>query len=111
MVLPANPFHRLQYRVPIGTNMGERFIFMPSFGFCLFVGMGLYAIIEKRPAIRKNVGYVGIVILALLAGKTVVRNLVWKDNYTLFTSDVKISPNSAKLQTPWAARRSNTLPN
>lgn len=83
---------------PIGTNMGERFIFMPSFGFCLFAGMGLYAIIEKRPAIRKNVGYAGIVILALLAGKTVVRNLVWKDNYTLFTSDVKISPNSAKLQ-------------
>jgi tetratricopeptide (TPR) repeat protein len=30
--------------------------------------------------------------------KTVSRNTVWKDNYTLFTTDVKTSKNSAKLR-------------
>ena len=29
---------------------------------------------------------------------TIVRNPVWKDNFTLFTTDVNISKNSAKLQ-------------
>lgn len=80
---------------PIGTNMGERFIFMPSLGFCLFIGMGLYAL---EPSMRKNLVWIGAVVLLLFSVKTVLRNPVWKDNYTLFTTDVKTSPNSAKLQ-------------
>ena len=80
---------------PIGTNMGERFIFMPSLGFCLVAGMGLYAL---KPALRKNLAWAGAVVLLLFSVKTVLRNPVWKDNYTLFTTDVKTSVNSAKLQ-------------
>ena len=30
--------------------------------------------------------------------RTVLRNPVWKDNYTLFTTDIEYSPNSAKLR-------------
>ena len=31
--------------------------------------------------------------------KTITRNAAWKDNYTIFTTDIETSPNSAKLQT------------
>jgi tetratricopeptide (TPR) repeat protein len=37
-------------------------------------------------------------VLILYSAKTISRNPVWKDNYTLFTSDLKNSPNSVKLK-------------
>lgn len=36
-------------------------------------------------------------IILLFSLKTILRNFDWKDNYTLFTHDIKISKNSAKL--------------
>lgn len=83
---------------PIGTNMGERFIYMPSLGFALVVAVLLWRWGKDRWYSR---GFVlaGALVLLLLAGKSVVRNTVWKDNFTLFTHDVKIQPRSAKLQT------------
>lgn len=83
---------------PIGTNMGERFIFMPSLGFCLAIAMLLYAWTERNKAVKPMVNWAGAAVLALFAVMTIARNPVWKDNYTLFTTDVKTSSNSAKLQ-------------
>jgi tetratricopeptide (TPR) repeat protein len=37
-------------------------------------------------------------IVLLWSGLTIARNPVWKNNFTLFTTDVKTSVNSAKLQ-------------
>ena len=80
---------------PIGTNMGERFIFMPSVGFCLIVAVLLYRLSQKVS--NRNIGLGVVMGIALLfAGKSFVRSLVWKDNLTLFTTDVEISTNSAK---------------
>ncbi len=79
---------------PIGTNMSERFMFMPSVGFCLAVCYFLYQKIEN---ISTLLGIV-TVVCALFAFKTIDRNAVWKDNFTLFTTDVKTSAASAKLQ-------------
>ena len=79
---------------PIGTNMSERFMFMPSVGFCLALCYFLYSKL-------KNVGsYMAFLLVAcaLLGFKTVDRNKVWKDNFTLFTTDIKTSFRSAKLQ-------------
>lgn len=83
---------------PIGTNMGERFIYMPSLGFTMVVAVLLWRWGKTRWYSR---GWVtaGAVVLLVLAAKSVVRNTVWKDNFTLFTHDVKIQPRSAKLQT------------
>ena len=36
--------------------------------------------------------------LLLLSAKTIHRNLAWKSNFTLFTTDVEVSKNSAKLR-------------
>jgi protein O-mannosyl-transferase len=84
---------------PVGTNMAERFMFMPSVGFCLVAAYFLV----KMPFILRGVNFkviMGImgVITVLFSLKTVSRNFDWKDDYTLFTNDVKISENSAKVQ-------------
>ena len=80
---------------PIGTNMSERFMFMPSVGFCL----ALAALVAQRIS-SYNIRLMGVfctVIIVLLGIKTVTRNFVWKNNFTLFTTDVQTSANSAKL--------------
>jgi tetratricopeptide (TPR) repeat protein len=78
---------------PIGTNMSERFMFMPSVGFCLAVCYFLY----EKTNISVNLGIIAITC-GLFAFKTIDRNAVWKDNFTLFTTDIKTSTGSAKLQ-------------
>jgi len=79
---------------PIGTNMSERFVYMPSFAFCLVIGLLLWYLYKK-------IGTLTIALPALMlflfGYKTITRNLVWKDNFTLFMTDIHVSPNSAKL--------------
>jgi tetratricopeptide (TPR) repeat protein len=80
--------------------MNERFLFMPSLGFSILAG---YLIYRKLPMLIKSktkqkpvvMGLV-IIILVLYGFKTIDRNRDWKDDFTLFTHDVKISSESAK---------------
>ncbi len=79
---------------PIGTNMGERFVFMSSLGFCVFVA---YLLVYFFQTDQRKALFVLSPILLLFSIKTISRNPVWYDNATLFKSDIKISKNSAKL--------------
>jgi len=80
---------------PIGTNMGERFAFMPSVGFCFLAGLFLVHFWRKTPSL--TLGIFGAVVL-LFSLKTIVRNLAWETNEKLFMTDAVVSVNSAKLQ-------------
>ncbi len=88
---------------PIGTNMGERFLFMPSVGFCLVIAVLLWRLSSRRKKLIQfkqlysALAILGIVIV-LFSVKTISRNTAWKDNFTLFTTDIYTSPNSAKLR-------------
>ena len=90
---------------PVGTNMAERFIFMPSLGFCFVVAVLLHQLfvkIEREKLIQFSsysipLGIVGVVAIAFGA-MTVARNPVWYNNMSLFVNDADISVNSAKLQ-------------
>lgn len=80
---------------PIGTFMNERFMFMPSLAFTAGLGYGIYSIIQNRK--YKFLGYALLTIIGLgYAAKAIDRNFDWKNDFTLFTHDVKISENSAK---------------
>jgi Flp pilus assembly protein TadD len=80
---------------PIGTTMGERFLFMPTFGIVLAVGALLGA--ASNTTLRK----VGVVATGLfvIAGSviSVARTSAWRNNETLFFADITASPKSAKL--------------
>lgn len=79
---------------PIGTNMGERFLFMPSVGFCIIIAFLLANYIRTN---LNNAVYVMGILCVLYSIKTILRNPAWHDNLTLFTTDVKTSNNSAKI--------------
>ncbi len=85
---------------PIGTFMNERFMFIPILGFTIALA---YFLVEKLPKLIKNTKNFQqgvIVFLTVLtlgySVKTIARNPAWTDDYTLFTTDVKVSKNSAK---------------
>jgi protein O-mannosyl-transferase len=100
---------------PVGTNMAERFLFMPSVGFCLVVAIVLSKIfIVKNNDNLLNIKPLSMVLIAmitLLGLKTVLRNPAWKDNYTIFTTDIEVSKNSAKLQTSVGGETIDTFRN
>ncbi len=81
---------------PIGTNLSERFLFVPSLGWC--IGMAWIAT-EMIKSGRKVPTFIllGIVIIAFSV-ITVTRNPTWKNNYRLFTTDAETSWKSAKVQ-------------
>jgi tetratricopeptide (TPR) repeat protein len=87
---------------PIGTLMNERFLYMPSLGFCLLVAYMFSKYVYKsfnRSAVRLGVMiFLLVAITGLSAFKTIQRNKVWEDNFSLFTHDVKISSGSAKAR-------------
>jgi tetratricopeptide (TPR) repeat protein len=91
---------------PIGTNMGERFLFVPSLGFCLLASLLLWRLgrklatqkaIQQIAQLKVPLAIVGLLFVAY-AAKSFTRNFVWTDNFTLFTTDVYTSPNSAKVR-------------
>lgn len=87
---------------PVGTNMSERFLFMPSVGFALLLAWLLSTYLKDR-----RIASIGVVVFgAALAVITLLRNPAWKDNYTLFTTDIYTSPNSAKLRNAMAGELS-----
>jgi protein O-mannosyl-transferase len=100
---------------PVGTNMAERFLFMPSVGFCLVVAIVLSKIFivknNDNLLIIKPLSMVLIAMITPLGLKTILRNPAWKDNYTIFTTDIEVSKNSAKLQTSVGGETIDTFRN
>ncbi len=81
---------------PIGTFMNERFMYISSLAFCIVIA---YFIVEKISVKFKNINYIWFIlipILGLYSFKTIDRNRAWENNYTLFSTDAKVSTNSAK---------------
>jgi len=81
---------------PIGTNMSERFLFMPSLGFALILAYLLHTYLLEKIGKQAFMLVIGL-IMSLYAFKTISRNFVWESDFKLFTTDVKTSTNSAKV--------------
>ncbi len=82
---------------PVGTNMAERFLFLPSVGFCLLTAswwIGLTPGNSWQAYLKMGIA---TTVIALLSLKTVLRNTDWSSNRKLFAHDVKISPQSSKI--------------
>lgn len=86
----------------IGTNMGERFAYISSLGFCLALAAVVLRITKTEQYELKNDLYKNsklaiplLLIVIPYSYKTITRNPAWKDNKTLFTTDVKTSTGSA----------------
>ena len=87
--------------INIGATMGERLIFLSSFGFVLGIAWLVMQIYKALPKPTQMAWYLGFAVVALVAAgfRTIDRNKDWKSNRTLFTHDVQSVPNSIKANT------------
>jgi Tfp pilus assembly protein PilF len=77
---------------PIGTIFAERFLYLPSVGYCLVLG----GVFLRGWRATKVTGVALGVLVVLFAVGTGVRNLDWKDDETFFASVIRTSPRSVK---------------
>jgi len=95
--------------VTMANIVAERWLLIPSFGFCIAAGAIFYKFLHSAPTVRQFVKTNSIVLLTffmvlfLFSFKTVERNFDWKNDATLFAADIKTSPNSQ-----WAIRGHGT---
>ena len=87
---------------PIGTIMGERFLYLPSLAFATCVVVGIHHV-----AMRVGLPRLAPIALCLIAGSlgvsTWARNRDWHDDLSLATAAVKAAPNSYKTHSLLAA--------
>ena len=84
-----------------GCTMGERFLFVPSLAFAVLLTYALAYFLNKNDLKNLSVKSSSVVktiagITILFSGITIARSNDWKNNFTLFESSVKASPNSAR---------------
>lgn len=78
----------------------ERYLYLPSFGFVLFIsyaGGRLHEGLARNPRARALIPALFLAILVLYSARTVLRNRVWRDNVTLYTDGLEKSPGVALL--------------
>ncbi len=95
--------------ITIGSGFGERFLFLPSLGFCIAFVEGIRLLTKsdwKMPSstqwtqMARAVKWPLLVVVVLSvvgSAMTIDRNRAWEDHLTLYSTDVKHAPNSARL--------------
>ncbi len=87
--------------VKILATFAERFLFLPSIGFCIalvFLLCRLFSVDMKssKLEIPKYFSYLFVAVFIMYAGITLSRIPDWKDNTSLFLSGVDTQPESAR---------------
>jgi len=76
--------------------VADRFMYLPSLGFCLFAGGALAHLIEKRPLVQRIIGYAVMALLfSALCVRTVQQSQVWRNGVTLWTNQLRVQPRGA----------------
>ena len=93
--------------ITIGSSYGERFLYVASLGYAIALVMGLYHFCVKKSNINGDEKFelkkymVLFAVTGLLglfyATRTVIRNAAWYNSYSLYKTDIKVAPKSAKL--------------
>lgn len=89
-------FANLTSSLTIGSNVGERFLFIPSLAFCFLIVYGVYVLLQSRKIQKLPLIMVIVFSPFLLAfvWKTIDRSQVWESNMTLSKSGVATAPKS-----------------
>lgn len=88
----------------IGTSFAERMMYAPSLAICMAVAIALQKLFTEQDTvsisdfIKTNIKAIGITatVVLLFGFKTVSRNRAWENNYTLYSTDVTLSPKSTR---------------
>ena len=95
--------------MPIGSIMAERFLYLPSVGFCVVAAQGLLragaALGRRVNAERGRVAaawVLPVMVVALFAARSYARNADWHDELALWKSAMAATPESFKAHKGYA---------
>jgi Flp pilus assembly protein TadD len=94
----------------VGRNVfSERYLYLPSVGFCLLVVLAVSWAGRLLPVrLRWPAGAIGLAsVLAFFIQQNISHNPVWKNDSTLFTQTLERSPNAPFVQNMVAAVQPN----
>lgn len=97
-------FANLTTSLIIGSNLGERFLFIPSLAFSILIVLVLHSLGEKYWS-QKSPWIAFLILIPFLIGfswKTYARSQVWESNLTLSASGVETSPKSWRTHMMYA---------
>jgi tetratricopeptide (TPR) repeat protein len=93
----------------IGVDLAERFMYWPSVPVLMLVALGVGEFWRRQCATgrplehrRRRLYALGVLLLAALTIRTVVRNTDWASNLRLFGTDVRTHPEGAHLNKGYA---------
>ena len=98
IVFPFLPASNLLF--PVGFVVAERVLYLPSMGFCLLVAAGcdkLWRRLASLSLLRSGLALLLLSTLAAHSVKTWTRNNDWLDEFSLFSSGLKVNSGNAKL--------------
>ncbi|MCS7079635.1 MAG: hypothetical protein NZ585_06250 [Chloracidobacterium sp.] len=94
--------------IPLGALIGERWLYVPSVGYAVAVGYGVWLLWKQTPrleaaclragrrlraeVVRLCLGVCLVAVVGSYTYRTVQRNLDWRDNYTLFSRFIETDP-------------------
>ncbi|MBP1611839.1 MAG: Tetratricopeptide 2 repeat protein [Acidobacteria bacterium] len=83
--------------ITLGTNAAERFLYLPSIGFCLAVGWGVGRLAAgPRPGARLAWGVLALLVVLGIV-RSDLRNRDWADKYTLWNAAHEVVPRNLKV--------------
>ena len=82
--------------LPFGDFIAERFLYLPSLGFCILIALG-FRYLRKKEKWKKPALYFLIVLLLLYSVRTFLRNRDWRDGVALWRAEEKWNPESENL--------------
>ncbi|XP_071942177.1 protein O-mannosyl-transferase TMTC1-like [Antedon mediterranea] len=101
LAIPFLPASNLFFRV--GFVIAERILYIPSMGYCILLVHGLWNMCNKvgKP-LSSAITFSVLLLVAMFAWRTVVRNSVWHSRESLFRSGVETLPHNAKAHYNYA---------
>lgn len=96
LALTVIPLLPAFYIRSIPYPFAERYLYLPSVG-CALIIAGLISKYAHKSAVSRGLAVVLPIVITLYLAGTVMRNRVWKDNYTLWSDTVQKAPNNATV--------------
>ncbi len=64
--------------------VADRFMYLPSLGFCLLLGVGVDVLLRKFAVKRMVIIISGVILFGLLSFKTFQQSQIWRDGFSLW---------------------------
>jgi tetratricopeptide (TPR) repeat protein len=99
LIFFAIPLLPVLYIPGLGENtFAERYLYLPSVGLSILVAFFIKWARTEMPKVGYGVALMSFLLIGIYSAGTINRNVVWKDNATLYIDTIKKSPGASIIR-------------